>query len=282
MAGGGLLTELRDLIQFKKSGELSAEEFTSAKAVLFGEMEQAAEQGDFEQAANATNRPMAEGKRYRRRSVKDWIQRMQQDLKAQETTATDKRKQAMLALTQTINNAYAPDGNSANITPETINAALAQYWEEDGYLDYADFPGASAGKNILAGRYTVASGQLGTIFNMWTQVGEYHFDFAKATMAAFNNTLIMDLGWYKVVSKNAKDEEGNARTYENNNKAVYVFNDTCTKVKSISAYWEDEVPAEGQGGILDMYKFEDFAGQITKFGIKADGPPMSVATYPSS
>lgn len=263
------LQELRDLVTFKKSGELSEAEFNQAKQVLFGEAEEAANKDDFDSPANAENRPIADGKRYRRRSVKDWIQRMQQDIKNQAAEVDDDpRKSKMLALTTQINAAFAPGDNSAGITEESIRAALDKYYEPDGYIDYADFP---KGGNIMAGRFDVKSGQAAKVLDIWTNCGEYHFDFAKAEMFAYNNTLFMNLGWYKIIGKGTKN------SYENSNKVIYVFNDDITKVVKLEAYW-DKDPNDIDNGILALYKDEDFAGQIEKAGLKADGPGFKVAT----
>lgn len=266
------LQELRDLIQFKKSGELSEAEFSSAKAVLFGEAEEVAAKGDFDSPANANNRPMEDGKRYRRRSAADWIARMQKDLKAAEAQADqDARKSRMLAFTQEINNAFAPGGNSAGITPETIDAALKKYYVADGYIDWAPFPNKPAGTNLLEGRFLVSSGQAAKALELWTNVGEYHFDFAKATMMAHSNILLMDLGWYKIIAKSSK------KAYENANKIAYVFNEDITKVKYLQCYWEDL--DTNCDGIIEMFADEDFAGKIASAGIKADGVADAIATY---
>lgn len=271
MAGNNFLAELRDLVQFNKSGELSNEEFAQAKAVLFKEAESTAVEGNFDKVANAENRPLEEGKRYRRRSAADWIARTQKDIKnAEAAAANDKRKAKMLAFVGTMNAEFAGGANnSSGISADTIKSTIGKYFTADGYIDYADF---AKGGNILAGRFDVKSGAAAEVLDLWTNLGEYNFDFANATMAAFNNLLYIDMGWYKIIGKGSK------KAYENSNKAIYYFNDDITKVTKMECYWEDD-PNDIEGdSIIDLFKDEGFPAEIEKRKLKPDGPAFKPAT----
>jgi hypothetical protein len=264
------LTDLRDLIELKKSGELTAKEFTDAKGLLLGDAEKEAE-NPYDQTANASNRPQDGNKKYRKRSAADWLARMNKDLKvASDDDDVDARKTRMLNLWQEVNAAFAPSGKSDGITAETINDALQRYYEPDGYFQYADF---TKGGNILAGKWDVKSGQAAEILDLWTNCGEYHFDFAKAQMAAYDNTLFMDLGWYKIIGKNSK------KPYENSNKVLVVFNDTITKMHHFDVYWENDPNDQEAESVIDLFKDEDFPAQIIKRKLKPDGPPQKISTY---
>lgn len=270
-----IVQELKDLVALK--GDVTADEFQKAKTLLFAEHSGGGHVGhfqpgdntdDFKEKANATNRPLAKGKKYRRRSIQDWMARAIKDLNSQLEDAAespDLRKVAFLKVSQDCNAAYSPTGDSKGITAETITDAHKRFWTEDAYIDYI-----GEGWGCIGGRFLVSTGQAGKVLNMFTQSGEYHFDFAKATISAFDSILTMDMSWYKIVSNKTK------KAYEVQNKAAYTFNKEGTKISSLICYFEE---AGDYKGFQEYLKDDDFEAKIKAAGIKKDGDGNTVGSY---
>lgn len=274
------ISELRNLVQLKKDGELGVEEFKQAKAILLQDAVSGIETGAWDEAANATNRPLEKGKKYRKRSAADWVARMTKDLKGQEDDAAadnDPRKNAYLALVNEFTLAWTPNQNSSDlqgdIAASKFQAAFEKYWEADGYLYYA---GAQWGP--VEGVYNIKSGQAAKLWALHTNRGEYNFDFANAKIFAFDNTLFMDFGFYPVQAKDGYAGKATGDTFTLRNKLAYTLNDDGTKFVNMVAYAEAEEDAKD---IRAFYEAIDIKGAIEKDGLKPDAknPGKGLTTY---
>lgn len=275
-----VVENLKELVQLRDSKEMDEEEFTNAKRLVLGGVPLGADDDAcWKETANATNRPMEKGQRYRRRSVKDWLKRALQDIGNQgKAEDTDPREAKMLALVGANGVAMAPDETSGSISIENVRKALDTYWTKDAYQEWAG-PGFEGGS--IYGRYLVAGDDLPKLMQFFCDNVEWHFDFAKAKYTVFNNELIMDLGWYKAISKKG-DAEGDARkSYPMRAKVKIFFNEDTTKLTGQTCYFENTEDAEG---FVQLQSDDDFKGILTSKGIKIGGDEpagLKVTTYPT-
>lgn len=274
-----VVENLKELVQLKKSGEMSEEEFVAAKGIVLeagptGKMDEADPR--WKETANASNRPMAVDEsgtqqRYRRRSVKDWLKRAMGDIEniGNEEEA-DPRFKAMMALFQLNGMAMAPDQTSGSLSEENIRAAFDKYWEEGAYQEWAG-PGFEGGS--IYGRYFTANADLVKLSSFFVTTVEWCMDLANAKFTVFNNECIMDLGWYKAVSKATK------KSYPMRAKVKMSFNADTTKFIGQTCYFEN---AEDATGFLALQKDDDFVGKLKAAGIKIGGDEpagLKVSTF---
>jgi len=209
-----IVREIKALVALKGKGELNAEEFASAKAVLFTE---AAQKGV--DTRGVDDEKTGEKRRARRRSVKDFLKRIGGDCQALINTSEDPEDYVDTKL----NNMFALGVKWAGpgyILEGNYDAMIRDFFVEDGsgtavysIEDAATSPVLKAGvKDVWSGTYSGAE-NLANLFRFTmsspsvTDSGmEFKYNLKDAKIVRIGQDLYIDFGWTPLVSKKTKKE----------------------------------------------------------------------------
>lgn len=209
-----IVKEIRSLVELKNKGELGAEEFANAKAILFTEAKQKGVD-----TRGVDDEKTGEKRRARRRSVKDFLKRIGGDCEAMIQTSDDPEDYVDTKL----NNMFALGVKWAGpgyILDGNYDAMIKDFFVEDGsgkaiysIEDAATSPVLKAGvKDVWTGTYSGAE-NLANLFKFTmsspkeTDSGmEFKYNIKDAKIVRIGQELYIDFGWTPLVSKKTKKE----------------------------------------------------------------------------
>jgi len=197
-----IVNDIRSLVALKKGGELSADEFTKAKAALFSSAASGPGGGKTEEQKNADG----EKRRARRRSVKDWLTRIGQDCAAgqKETEEldgyVDKPLSNMFALGIKFSGpGYVADGK--------YRETVVDFFEEGAKATYKVENLRPGVKDSWSGVYqgVDALTQLITILLDPSKM-EWQYNVRDAKIVRYDDVLVADFGYTPLISKKTGKE----------------------------------------------------------------------------
>lgn len=249
-----VVQSLQDLIQMKKSGELSADEFAAAKKIALNELFEANEAAADPKKSGAAE----DGSRVRRRSVKDWMLRINQDsdntVKGANTDQTGIRTQKMFGVWGAATTPEYIGGETPEDKASGVEACLKAFFADGSHLqltatdaDGVGFKGEAEKNSKIFGKWFKDDGTWQKFWEFNFRNIEWNLDIQNAKIVTTGNCMSVDYGWTNVQSLKSK------KYYECYIKSDCGYTDDLAKITFQK--WTLEC---GGANLIQLYKDDGF------------------------